>query len=302
MPKSSIFVFKYDSLDTIESLISFNESVGIDLLLKQAHPNFTENKPMENENNEDNDQKMSVKSNDHISQYKEISKTGDICIAFEHYRENYLEVEKEKNRSLYKKDDDDDDDDDSDDDEIANFADIMPNVMRFGAEKQQVHYTPWGRFDIDNPLSPVNLYDLRAVHFKGFTSKSIPNFSKLMSNIEGVAIWGQIDPYFVVIAPAKSYDFAIVRENVERAIYGALNIEIKTPTKTIEDYIIQVAEKSASMFVDDGIENFALIFPNEDFSVEYIENPTEDNAKQICRLFDQIKDLIVFKNGEIYEC
>lgn len=301
MPKSSIFAFKYDSLDTIESLIAFNESVGIDLLLKQAHPNLKENKTMETEDNDE--QKTNLKSsNEQVSQYKEISKTGDICIAFEHYRENYLEVEKEKNRSLYKKDDDDDDDNDDDDDEVSNFVDIMPSVMRFGAEKQQVHYTPWGKFDIDNPLSPVNLYDLRAVHFKGFTSRSIPNFSKLMGNIEGVAIWGQIDPYFVVIAPAKSYDFAIVRENVERAIYGALNIEIKTPTKTIEDYIIQVAEKSASMFVDDGIENFALIFPNEDFSVEYIENPTEENVKHVCSLFSQIENLIIFKNGEIYEC
>lgn len=301
MPKSNIFAFKYDSLDTIESLIAFNESVGIDLLLKQAHPNLKENKTMETEDNDE--QKTNLKSsNEQVSQYKEISKTGDICIAFEHYRENYLEVEKEKNRSLYKKDDDDDDDNDDDDDEVSNFVDIMPSVMRFGAEKQQVHYTPWGKFDIDNPLSPVNLYDLRAVHFKGFTSRSIPNFSKLMGNIEGVAIWGQIDPYFVVIAPAKSYDFAIVRENVERAIYGALNIEIKTPTKTIEDYIIQVAEKSASMFVDDGIENFALIFPNEDFSVEYIENPTEENVKHVCSLFSQIENLIIFKNGEIYEC
>ena len=301
MPKSSIFDFKYDSLDTIESLISFNESVGIDLLLKQAHPKFTENKTMETEDS-DNEPKINFKSsNEQVSQYKEISKTGDICIAFEHYRENYLEVEKEKNKSLYKKDEDDDDDDD-DDDEVSNFVDIMPSVMRFGGEKPQVHYTPWGRFDIDNPLSPVNLYDLRAVHFKGFTSKSIPNFSKLMTNIEGIAIWGQIDPYFIVIAPAKSYDFAVVRENIERAIYGALNIEIKTSTKTVEDYIIKVAEKSASMFVDDGIENFALIFPNEEFSVEYIENPTEENIKQICSLFEQIKDLIVFKNGEIYEC
>ena len=300
MPKSSIFAFKYDSLDTIESLIAFNESVGIDLLLKQAHPNLKENKTMETEDNDE--QKTNLKSsNEQVSQYKEISKTGDICIAFEHYRENYLEVEKEKNRSLYKKDDDDDDDDNDDDDEVSNFVDIMPSVMRFGAEKQQVHYTPWGKFDIDNPLSPVNLYDLRAVHFKGFTSRSIPNFSKLMGNIEGVAIWGQIDPYFVVIAPAKSYDFAVVRENVERAIYGALNIEIKTPTKTMEDYIIQVAEKSASMFADDGIENFALIFPNEDFSVEYIENPTEENVKHVCSLFAQIENLIIFKNGEIYE-
>lgn len=300
MPNSNIFKFKYDSLDTIQSLIAFNESVGIDLLLKQAHPKFTENKPMETEDS-DNEPKINLKSsNEQVSQYKEISKTGDICIAFEHYRENYLEVEKEKNKSLYKKDDDDDDDDD--DDEVSGFVDMMPSVMRFGAEKQQVHYTPWGRFDMDNPLSPVNLYDLRAVHFKGFTSRSIPNFSKLMGNIEGVAIWGQIDPYFIVIAPAKSYDFAVVRENIERAIYGALNIEIKTPTKTMEDYIVQVAEKSASMFVDDGIENFALIFPNEEFSVEYIENPTEENIKHICSLFDQIKDLIVFKNGEIYEC
>lgn len=248
-------------------------------------------------------EKIDSKSNDNVSQYKEISKTGDVYIAFEHYKENYLEIEKSK--SVFKKEDNDEDDED-DDDEISNFVDMMPNMVRFGAEKQPVHYTPWGRFEVDNPLSPVNLYDLRAVHFKGFTSKSIPNFSKLMNNIEGIAIWGQIDPYFIVIAPAKSYDFSIVRENIERAIYGALNIEIKNnnsnSNKDIEEHIIKIAEKSASMFNDNGIENFALIFPDKDFTVEYIENPTEDNIKQICSLFNQVKNLIVFKNGEIYEC
>ncbi len=224
----------------------------------------------------------------------------DVMIAFEHYRTNYVDIDKEK--SLYK-DESIDEDDDEDDDE-NDFSDVigsMPGIFRFGQEKP-THYTPWGKFDADNPLSPVNLYELRAVHFKGFTTKSIPNFPSLMNTIEGVSIWGQIDPYFIVIAPAKLYDFSEVRANIEEAIYGALNIELKNDEVfDLDDYIMEVAGKSSTMF-SEGTENFALIFPDKDFSVEYIENPTQEKIVEICSLFNQINNLIVFKNGEVYEC
>lgn len=295
LPEDKNFSFNYDSLATLDQLIAYNNSIGFGILLNNAKPIYNTN--IEEGEQMTEDEKINNNTDDHVSQYKEISKKTEVLIAFEHYKINY--IDKDKDKGLYEPDDNDDsDDEDSDDPELMG---MIPQFVRIGQEKP-VHYTPWGRFDTDNPLSPVNLYELRAMHFKGFTSKSIPNFSKLMSNIEGIAIWGQIDPYFIVIAPAKLYDFSIVRENIEAAIYGALNVSIKKEPKNIDQYIIEIAEKSGSMFENDGIENYAIIFPNKDFTVEWIENPTEKNEEDVCKLFSQIKDLIIFKNGEIYEC
>lgn len=286
LPKKDNFDYRYDSVSTLQELINFNNTIGMNKMLEKAAKKELE----------ENQSKPEI--NENISQYKKISK-DDVMIAFEHYKTNYMEIDKE--RPLYEGDDDIGDDDDEEENDFSPI-DMMPaGILRFGQEKP-IHYTPWGKFDTDNPLSPVHLYDLRAVHFKGFTTKSIPNFSSLMNTIEGVSIWAQIDPYFIVIAPAKLYDFADVRANIEEAIYTALNIEVTADTSfDLDHYIMEVAEKSSTMF-SEGTDNFALIFPDKDFSVEYIENPTQENIVEICSLFNQIKNLIVFKNGEVYEC
>ena len=79
-------------------------------------------------------------------------------------------------------------------------------------------------------------------------------------------------------------------------------MEIKEETKEgVNSHIIAIGEQSAQMFKD-GIDNYTIIFPDNNFSVEVIKSIDEDHTKEVCKLFNQIQNLIVFKNGEFYEC
>ena len=230
-----------------------------------------------------------------VSNYNEISR-DNVVIGWEHYKTNYLDIDNSNKNDDH---DDIDHDDDDDDDDGDNIVGMFPNLIRLNNEKQ-VHYTPWGKFDIDNPLSPINLYDIRVMHLRGFTTISIKNFPALINSIEGIAIWGQIDPYFVVIAMAKMYEFEDIKKRIEGAIYGALNIEIDDDDSELEEYILGAGEKSEKLH-DDGIDNFVVVFPEPNLVTEILENPDEKKVDEIHRLMDQIEDLVVFKNGEFYE-
>lgn len=215
-------------------------------------------------------------------------------IIWEDFKLNYIE------RTNDEKEEDDDDEDIvfEDDDENMRGLDMMFGQMN---QARQIHHTPWGRFLAENPLSPVNLYELKVGHLKGFRITSIPNFEKIMSEVDGVALFAKLDPYFIVMAPAKLYSVVEVKANIERAIYKALNIEIKNEPPDLESYAAQAQAVSHSKFVDDGIQNIVLVFPEPNVEVEIIENPTEKDLNEVDKLSLQLKDLIVFKNGELYE-
>lgn len=219
----------------------------------------------------------------------------DIVIGWEHYRTNYVKEQHTNTTSLGGPDDsiDDDDDDDSD----ISIEDMFPGGISFRQRQAPIHYTPWGKFDADNPISPVNLYDLYMVHFKGFTTDFIPNFKDLMSSIEGIAIWGQIDRYCLIVAPAKAYEALEVRYNFDKAIYSALGMTIENGGFDMEDHIISVIERSEELF-ESGIDNFAVVFPEPNFGIEVFEAPDEEKIKEIHDLMGRVKDLVVIHNGD----
>lgn len=219
----------------------------------------------------------------------------DIVIGWEHYRTNYV---KERNASipLLGGPDDSIDDDDDDDSDIS-IEDMFPGGISFRQRQTPIHYTPWGKFDADNPISPVNLYDLYMVHFKGFTTDFIPNFKDLMSSIEGIAIWGQIDRYCLIVAPAKAYEALEVKYNFDKAIYSALGMTIENGGFDMEDHIISVIERSEELF-ESGIDNFAVVFPEPNFGIEVFEAPDEEKIKEIHDLMGRVKDLVVIHNGD----
>ena len=216
----------------------------------------------------------------------------DIVIGWEHYRTNYVK-EQHPTPSPLIIDDDDDDEDDGD----ISIEDMFPGGISFRQRQIPTHYTPWGKFDADNPISPVNLYDLYMVHFKGFTTDFIPNFKDLMSSVEGVAIWGQIDRYCLIVAPAKAYEALEVRYNFDKAIYSALGMTIENGGFDMEDHIISVIERSEELF-ESGIDNFAVVFPEPNFGIEVFEAPDEEKIKEIHDLMGRVKDLVVIHNGD----
>ena len=215
-------------------------------------------------------------------------------IVWEDFKLNYIDRPSEE-----KEEDDEEDIIFEDDDENMRGLEMM--MMGPMNAMKQVHNTPWGRFAADNPISPVNLYELKVAHLKGFKVTSIPNFEQMMANIDGVALFSKLDPYFIVIAPAKLYSIQDVKSNVERAIYKALNIEIKNEQPTLESYVAQAQSISQSKFSEEGIQNIVMVFPEPNVAVDIIENPTEKDIKEVNQLSSQLKDLIIFKNGELYE-
>lgn len=215
-------------------------------------------------------------------------------IVWEDFRLNYIE------KSQDEKDEDDDDNDiifDDDDENMRQFE------MMFGSmgPLKQIHNTPWGRFAADNPLSPVNLYELKVAHLKGFKTTSIANFDQLIKNVDGVALFAQLDPYFIVIATAKLYSIQDVKSSIERAIYKALDIEIKSESPNLESYVAQAQALSHSKFSEEGIQNIVMVFPEPHVGVEILENPSEKEINDVDQLSRQLKELIIFKNGELYE-
>lgn len=218
----------------------------------------------------------------------------DIVIAWEHYETNYL-----KKQSDINLDDIDDDDEENGDIDIE---DIIPHqFMKFGMVGQkEVHYTPWGKFENENPLSPTKLYDLQIVHFKGFKISDISSsFKDFMSKIDGIAIWGQIDQYCIIVGPAKMYDFKQVKYNLESAIYEALSLEKENSIQDLDKIYDIVHQKSLDMF-NSGIENIIIIFPDTEHSIEIIENFTQEDIKSVDDLIERVTNLIVFINGENY--
>lgn len=227
-----------------------------------------------------------------VQQKTEIEEMPEIV--WEDFRLNYIDKPPEE------KDEDDEEDVifEDDDENMRGLEMMMMGPMN---TIQRVHNTPWGKFSPDNPISPVNLYELKVAHLKGFKTTSIPNFDQLMKNVDGVALFAQLDPYFIVIAPAKLYALQDVKSNVERAIYRALNIEIKNESPALESYVAQAQALSNSKFLEEGIDNIVIVFPEPNVGVEMLENPSPKEIGEVDQLSKQLKELIIFKNGELYE-
>ena len=260
-PNKNDFIMTYDTEETVRSVKS--------AIIKSYHDVGSE--------------KASADS--HVRQ-----PAHDAMIAWKHYKTNYLTVENDSNLN-----DDDDDEIDDTDDEIL----MMPNFLKLNQEPI-CHFTPWGKIEADNPLSPVHLYDLQVALFRGFSVKTIPNFKALIDEIEGIAMWAILDRYSIVIAPAQTYQSIEVKVNVERAIYQALGLTMGSSVIDEGEYILSIGEQSAELFAE-GTENLIVVFPEPNFAVEVIENPNEEDFKQADAMFDQVEDIIIFKNGEFYE-
>ena len=294
LPSATQIDIRYDTLDTLNLMKDFNDTMGFNKVFEELGATKVDVINMEKSKEPKESKEKSHKNN--ISKYNQVSK-DEVVIAWEHYKTNYLDVDQSS-----KNDDSDDieDLDDDDEDDGDNIISMLPNFIKLNSDKP-MHYTPWGKFDADNTLSPINLYDLRVMHFKGFTTRSIENFPKLINSIEGISIWGQIDPYFVVLAIAKMYDYETIKKNVEDAIYKALNIEIKDDNLPLHQYVLDAVAQSKALF-EDGIENFVIVFPEPNLATEVLKDIDEKKIGAVNKLMHQIENLIVFKNGEFYEC
>lgn len=228
-----------------------------------------------------------------VQQKTEIEEMPEIV--WEDFKLNYID------KPLDEKEEDDEEEDVIFEDDDENMRGLEMMMMGPMNAIQRVHNTPWGKFSPENPISPVNLYELKVAHLKGFKTTSIPNFEQLMRNVDGVALFAQLDPYFIVIAPAKLYAIQDVKSNVERAIYKALNIEIKNELPGLESYVAQAQALSNSKFLEEGIDNIVIVFPEPNVGIEVLESPSQKEIGEVDQLSKQLKELIIFKNGELYE-
>lgn len=229
-------------------------------------------------------------------------------IIWKHYKENFLKVNES---DILHIDDEDmpanmlDDDDDDDDGSMPRLGFInMSNIM----PQSHMHQTPWGSFAVDNPLSPINMYDLQVANFKGFNTRSITDFKSVMSRVDGIAAWASLDPYCIVIAPAMLYDTTEVKKSFEEAVYHALAIQKTTSDADQLSFMedrkartLDAAKQSYDLFHESGIDNITIILPDEKATVDIIKNPTDLELLSVNKLIDQLPDLIVLRNGDFYE-
>ena len=215
----------------------------------------------------------------------------NIIIAWVHYKTNFLKPSEPTN--LF-----DDDDDDSDEDEEIGIEDIMPEgFVRFG--QKPMDFTPWGKFEKDNPMSPLELYDLQVVYFKGFSANSFKDFKALMNSVEGIGIWGQIDAYSIIVGPAKLYEFQEVRYNLEYAIHEALGIDPPNFVENLTSNLNTIRKKSLDLFTE-GTRNITIVFLDKNNEVELIENYMDEHIQSVDDLVSRVNNIIVFIDGEIY--
>lgn len=209
-------------------------------------------------------------------------------IIWEHFETNYLK----KNTDFDEDDDDDFEDfDESEDHEMAGGPNNFMRAFRLPGFMPEVHHTPWGVFHANNPLSPVNMYDISMAHFKGFNVHTIPNFIQLMDSVDGVAVWAQHDPYCIAVGPGKLYSTMEVKLNVEKAIYDALGVtNYNNHDKTLE-YTIASTE-----LLKNGTHNVFIRFPNGTSKV--YENPSNEELSELLKLKKQINGVIIVHDGK----
>lgn len=199
------------------------------------------------------------------------------------YRENYLI---DRMPSI----DPNDDIDDNDEEES------FPKIFGIGAFNQNelVNITPWGKFTENDPMNPMNLYeDIQVLHLKGFDFSYFRGLENVMNSIDGVAKWSIIDRYSAIICVARHYNLTDVKKNVEETIYETLNY------KKFNKFTSVAAD---AQHISDNMEedNFIVVFPDK--TTKVIKNPSEDDVKDVNKLYEDMPDCIIFKNGELYEC
>lgn len=228
----------------------------------------------------------------------------EYSLIWENYRSNYIKEEPEE-------EDDDDDifndgegfegDDEHDGSKHPNGLNLYDIPKLFRVNQPIPHYTPWGLFHSNNPLSPTNMYELWMVHFKGFSVFSFgksgtgSEFINLMNSIDGVAIWSQHDPYCIVIGPAKAYSIEEIRRNVEKALFGKLDPDLlkkEEPPK-------ETNEAKSLLLFNNGVKNIIVEFPNG--LVDIIEDPSEEAVDEVNKALIGIAGVTAYLNGQKIE-
>lgn len=214
-------------------------------------------------------------------------------ITWEDYRANY--VDDDIDDVMHELDDDDDIVDDDDDDDISGPP---PNGMSLGklmsamggpASFGRVVNTPWGQFSSNNKFAPFNFYELKIMHFNGFSTHTFPNFKATLDSIDGVAVWKDMDPYCVIIGKARTYSWQTVINNVTEALTKVP--APPTPEHIAEKIIATQQKEDVSVYV-------AVVFPDGRSSIvtpddtEYMKKVQEINEMR-----GTINNLIIIENG-----
>lgn len=201
-----------------------------------------------------------------------------MSIAWEHLDSNYQPLE---------------DDDSEDFEEEGELDEGLDQLIKISNLVRPAHYTPWGTFDPRDPFSPRNLYDLHIGHLKGFNVFTNPAFTSIMDSIDGLAIWSEIDPYRIIVAPAKRYDWSYVRGNIEKALIGRAIL-------TEAEINLEKLKKFTNNF---GTQrHIAVLFPNgEIHSTSEQDSNYESIRQELLDAHKVVKDSLCIENGEIVD-
>lgn len=220
-------------------------------------------------------------------------------IEWEDYKANYIDnnIPDPDDEFDDSKFDDEDDEDDDDSPPQGGIDKILGMVsFPFGGPigGGQVINTPWGGFSNANKLAPHNFYDIKLGHFKGFSTFSNKNFTDIMDNIDGVAIWKALDPYCIAVGKARLYTWAEVTANIKNALLG--NQKNDEP----DDKILSIRDKIIAENSQNHIEYYvAAIFPNgEVIQITPDQDDYTDKLKQINELKNKLS-LVIIENGVV---
>lgn len=218
-----------------------------------------------------------------------ILSNNNVYIIWEHFKSNYINQNNDEEEDEF---DDEEDLDEMGNDQEDGFGNLIKMSRMLRSPQIDAHFTPWGAFHPNNPMSPVNMYDLYFAHFHGFTTFSIPNFKDIMNSIEGVAIWAQHDPYTIIFGPAKTYSATEVKMNIDAVLMSALGI----PPKKSENSELEMMKNQSQQLFKEGVINIFIRFPNG--TIDILKNPSQSEIKEAIDLKTKIKDVVLYMNGE----
>lgn len=161
----------------------------------------------------------------------------DIKFVWEDYLENYIKIDnnqKEKNEfsDIFE------DEEDS----------ISPKMLTLYPSLGEIVKTPWGPAQINDKFAYHNFYELKFVHFKGFSSdtfvktkkseSSVGPFGRILDSVDGVAMWKYIDPYCFLIGKARLYNWDEVVKNFDNKVRQELE-SLDGPKESLSTPIVQ---------------------------------------------------------------
>lgn len=240
---------------------------------------------------------------------------NNIKISWEDFNTNYLPPEKITNEE-----------DDAFSDEDDHKSDIFDQLSMLNGLGDNVAKTPWGSFKKDDKMAPHNFYELKLIHFYGFSSddfelppvKGVPknSLTTLFKKAKGVAVWKFLDPYCFIVGKARLYSWPELAKSLESFIRDELvrinEMELSIPLTdlNLDSETANVDSENLKNLAQKVIDEFkahntadgawAIVLPNGvvQFAIKSQEN-YDEQVQTIEELAETIEGSIIIRNGEI---